>query len=261
MHKVPRFLVTICSRIAATFISVVLLAGLAVCGVVRSVELYGPVAPLMSSDSGYLYVLNNCAGCANQIFGFRVDETTGALTALIGVGFPVSTGGNGKSNSLTAELLSIDRKNLRLFAINDGSNSISAFTIDPATGALTELISPIDLPVAPIQPAAPHWSTTAAYPSGSDSLLLIGDIGQTVAGGRLASYKITATTATAAVGSPFSTGLANPLSTAFSQDGAFVYTGGGASSKIAAFRRIDAEGGLEALSGSAFESGNLNPAG
>ena len=261
MHNASRFLVTIYSRIMSTLITVVLFAGFAVCGVVRGVESHGPVAPLMSSDSGYLYILNNCTGCANQIFGFRVDETTGALTPLIGVGFPVSTGGNGKSNSLASELLAIDRKNLRLFAVNDGSNSISAFTIDPATGALTALFSPIDLPPPPIQPDAPHWSTTAVRPSGSDSLLVIGDIGLTVGGGRLASYKITPTTATAAAESPFTTGLANPLSTAFTQDGGFVYAGGGASSKIAAFRSIDAEGGLELINGSAFESGRENPSG
>ncbi len=88
MHNASRFLVTIYSRIMATLITVVLFALFAVGGVVRGVESYGPVAPLMSSDSGYLYILNNCAGCANQIFGFRVDETTGALTPLIGVGFP-----------------------------------------------------------------------------------------------------------------------------------------------------------------------------
>jgi hypothetical protein len=186
-----------------------------------------------------------------------VDETTGALTSL--PNFPLLTGGNGKSNGLSSELLTIDRKNLRLFAINDDSNTVSAFTIDPATGALTALpFSPINLPTphTTINTGA-HWSTVAVRPSGFDSLLVVGDIGG--AGGQLASFRITTVTATPGPGSPFRTLEANPLSTVFSRDGLFVYTGGGSSSKIAGFRVISANGDLAPV-GPELDAVQSNPA-
>ena len=94
-------------------------------------------AQLGDGALGFLYVLNDCNLCPNQIFGFAVDETTGALTPLTNA-FPVLTGGNGTNNS-RGELLAIDRNNLRLFAINDSSNTVSVFAIDPATGGLTRM--------------------------------------------------------------------------------------------------------------------------
>jgi len=244
---------TIRLRITATILGFSLLLGLTLWGLERSVKVKASTPPI-GAESGYLYVLSECfGGCANRIFGFAVDETTGALTPL--PGFPILTSGNG-GNGFTSELLTIDRKNLRLFAINDGSDTVSAYTIDPSTGKLTEMsFSPINLPVNPINPnTSPVWSTIATRPSGSDSLLLIGDQGS-----RMASFKIAATTAAAAPGSPFGTGLANPLSTTFSQDGAFVYTGGGNSQRIAGFR-IDANGVLTTLNGSAFDAVAANPA-
>ena len=44
---------------------------------------------LQAAGGGYLYALRDVAGGTNQIFGFQVNELSGALTALSG--FPVST--------------------------------------------------------------------------------------------------------------------------------------------------------------------------
>lgn len=260
MRTISQFVfrfVTIRSRSKATLIALSLPLGFALWSLGCNVKVKAAATRPMEAASGFLYVLNDCRFCGNKIFGFAVDETTGALTPLSSVGFPILTGGNGRGNSFASELLTIDRKILRLFAINDDSNTVSAYRIDPVTGALTALsFSPIALPSTPIDNIS-HWSTIAVHPSGSDSLLVVGDIGSTdVANDRLASFKVTATTATPAVGSPFSTGLAHPLSTAFSQDGNFVYTGGGLATKMAGFRRIDANGALAPLSGSAFEAGD-----
>ena len=68
-------------------------------------------APSLDAQTRALYVLHDCNGCANQIYGYAVNESTGALTLL--PGFPVSTGGNGGSGAFS-ERLTIDRRNQRL---------------------------------------------------------------------------------------------------------------------------------------------------
>ena len=68
--------------------------------------------------AGFLYVLNEKTSAPNQIYGFNVNETTGALTPL--AGFPISSGGNGAATDFS-ELLLIDRVNFRLYAVNGGS--------------------------------------------------------------------------------------------------------------------------------------------
>jgi len=256
---VSRFVV-ISSRLNATGIVLALLVCFAESSLEREVKArVAPVVP-MAAESGFLYVLNTCNGCANEIFGFAVDETTGALTTLTSLGFPIPTGGRGRTNSIASELMTIDRKNLRLFAINDTDRTVSAFKIDPATGVLTALpFSPFQLPLPTSDPAAIHWSTIAVRPNGSDSLLVVGDIGQLDP--RLASFKVTETEAKQAAGSPYSTGLANPLSTAFSQDGAFVYAGGGTSGRIFTFQSTDPEGVLVPLDSLGTNSGDENPSG
>ncbi|MEP7337595.1 MAG: S8 family serine peptidase [Acidobacteriota bacterium] len=196
-------------------------------------------APQLDAQSRALYVLNDCNGCGNQVYGYAAHETTGALTLLSG--FPVATGGNG-SGCATCDQLTIDRTNNRLYAINRGSNTISAYAINTATGALTPL------PFNPINLGSLIPNNVAVHPSGSP--LVIG--GQLTI---LASYQITATTATAAAGSPYSAGSAGPFSAAFSQNGNYVYTGGNVSETFAGFSVNPATGVLSALAGSPFSSG------
>jgi 6-phosphogluconolactonase (cycloisomerase 2 family) len=157
---------------------------------------------------GYLYVLlNDAAG--NRIYGFSVNETTGA-TALL-AGFPVNTGGTGGTLAPNNHL-TIDQKNNRLYAINDGTDRVSAYSIDPATGALTAL------PFSPIALGSASWIQIAVHPSGSP--LVIGNFQ-----GSAYSYTITATTAIPPP-SPTSLTAVIPSSSVFSHDGNFFYTGG-----------------------------------
>src|SRR6185436_2580902 len=109
-----------------------------------------------------------------------------ALTPL--PGFPLSTGGNGDGNFLS-ERLALDRVNQRLYAINAGSTTVSAYAINPTTGALTPL------PFSPMNLGAGIWNTIALHPSGSP--LVVGDFGANGGPGRLASFQVTATTGTA----------------------------------------------------------------
>jgi len=93
-----------------------------------------------SAAPTFVYALNQVSGAANQIYGFYLNPTTGALT-LLG-GFPVPSGGLGGSGSFSEH---VAFGNGRLFVLNEGSISLSVFAVNAVTGALTALpFSPID---------------------------------------------------------------------------------------------------------------------
>src|ERR1043165_9705788 len=194
--------------------------------------------------SGYLYVLNaNTTG--NNIYGYSVDDSNGTLTLL--PGFPVATGGTGSTINASEQLV-LDRHNSRLYAINAGSNSISAYSADSTTGALTAL------PFSPIMLGAGSWYSLAVHPSGSPLV-----IGEAVSGAFL-SFVITPTSAAQAPGSPVASGTAS-FSTAFSRDGNFVYTGGNNNGNqfLAGFHVDAGTGTLTALPNSPYDFGDLYP--
>ena len=198
------------------------------------------LASTQAKAAGFLYALNdNPAG--NRIYGFAVDETSGALTPL--ANFPVVTGFNG-ANLTSVQMLTIDRANKRLYAINRGSNNISAYSIDPVTGALAPL------PFSPIAGIA-NQRTVEVHPSGSP-LIVGGDL--------IASFVITTTAAQPAAGSPYSPGAnVSPSGSTLSRDGNFYYTGGNLGNFFAGFAVDAVSGVLTNLPGSPFDSGNQTP--
>ena len=200
---------------------------------------------VQAAGSGYLYALVNVSGGPNQIFGFQVNELTGALTVL--PGFPVGTGGNG-SGVTDSEHLAYDPANSRLYAVNLGSHTISAYSLNLTTGALTAL------PYSPISLGTGFWNCLAVHPTGSP--LVVGDGS---ANRQVASFNITDSGATAAAGSPFATGTSEPSSFAFSRDGNYLYAGGNFGPDIAGFSVNAGTGVLTALPGSPFNSGASNP--
>ena len=216
-----------------------------VVAVLFTLVLSATTASAQAANSGHLYVLNQKNAVADEIYGFEVDESTGGLTAL--PSFPVDAGGSGGSGSLS-EQLAVDPVNKRLYVINDGSHDIGAFSIDAVSGALTPL------PFSPIALGGSSWATVRVHPSGSP--VVAGDSG---APAGLASFQVTAITATPAVGSPYSPTGAVPFSSVFTQDGAYVYTGGNLGNAFAGFSVDAATGVLSPLAGSPFNSGELNP--
>jgi hypothetical protein len=137
----------------------------------------------------------------------------------------------------------------RLYALNNTSNTVSAWSVNNTTGALTSL------PFSPIALPAGIGSCISVSPNGS--VLVVG--GSHVA----ASYRIGASTATPAAGSPFSTGSAAPSSCTFSRDGQFFYTGGSGNdgNVFAGFSVDQSTGILTALAGSPFSAGVIQPVG
>ena len=189
------------------------------------------------------YVLNDSAS-GNQIYAYATYNSSSSLIPL--TGFPVSTGGNGDGTTGT-QRLAIDRTNARLYALNKNSNTVSAYSINSATGVLSAL------PYSPFSLGAGTWNALAIHPSGSP--LLICDGGSP---GRLASYQVSAISAVAA-GSPAVAGPALSSGT-FSADGNFFYAGGdNTSSAFAGFSVDPSSGVVTALAGSPFDSGNSAP--
>ena len=186
----------------------------------------------------FVYALQNTDG-PNQIFGFSLDPATSTLTLL--PGFPVATGGNGNGNT-PSEALTYN--NGRLFAINGGSQTLSVFNVNGLTGGLT---------ATPYSPIALPETITVAYcvavhPSGSPVV---------VGGTLVASFALTATTATAAPGSPYTTESAS-YSCRFSVDGNYAYVGGQGAT-IAGYAVQAGTGQLTSLPESSYVTGEENP--
>ena len=195
--------------------------------------------------AGYLYALNdNSTG--NKIYGFRVNELNGALMPLSG--FPV-TAGSGTPNSTASERMIADSIKKRLFVINDGSDTVSVYGVNPGTGALTEM------PFSPILLGVGTWNTIAVHPSGSPLIVSNGATGEVL------SFVITDTTAMPAPGSPFSMAPATAFSSVISRDGNYFYAGGNAGTVFAGFSINASTGTLTPLPGSPFDSGASTPIG
>lgn len=195
---------------------------------------------VISAHAGFVYVLNDVT-TGNNIYGFSVNEQTGELTPL--AGFPVSTGFNG-GGSTNLEMIAVDNLNKRLYAVNRGSNNISAYSINETTGAL----SPLSFsPIAGIA----NERSIKVHPTGSPLI---------VAGDAVASYVVTPSSATPAAGSPFAVGTGvGPGGSTLSRDGNYFYTGGNTGNFFAGFSIDVASGVLTTVAGSPFDTGGATP--
>ena len=195
-----------------------------------------------AAAGGVVYALNQVNGGSNQIYGFRINPVSGALTLLSG--FPVASGGLGGGGSFSEHMA---YRNGLLFVVNEGSASLSVFSVDLTTGALTATsFSPIAL--------GGDLACVAADPTAAP--VVVGS------NAGLWSIVITPSTATVASGSPFATppGV-SPFSCGFSRDGLYVYTGGNVGAVTAGFAVSPSTGVLTTLAGSPFNSGASNPVG
>lgn len=197
----------------------------------------------LTAYGGFLYLLNDDS-TGNRIYGFQVNETTGELTAL--PGFPVNALVGG-INNIVSERMTVDPVNRRLYVLNEGSDSMSVYSIDPGTGAITPM------PFSPVSLGSGTWNTVAVHPGGSPVIVSNG-----ATGSGAFSFNITSTTATPAVGNPFLVGATSAFSSRFSRDGAYFYVGGNTGSVIAGFSVSVADGVLTTLSGSPFPAGATN---
>jgi 6-phosphogluconolactonase len=197
-----------------------------------------------TTNAGFLYLLNDDS-TGNRVYGFRVNETTGELTAL--AGFPVNAAVGG-INNIVSERMTVDQVNKRLYVVNEGSDTVSVYSIDPASGAITAM------PFSPISLGTGVWNSIAVHPSGSPMI-----VANNALNGVVQSFVITSTTATAAPGSPFGVGNTAGFSSRFSVDGSYYYVGGNQGNNIAGFGVDQTTGVLTTLAGSPFASGGAAP--
>ena len=206
-------------------------------------------AEAAGDPSGFVYALVD-RETGNQLYGYRMDPG-GGLTAL--AGFPIATGGLGTPGGATqVQTMVYDIVQKRVYVLNVFSKTVNVYSVDPATGALSATsFSPIVLPSSPGRDIS-----IALSPDGST--LVVGNSAPGNTAGLIYSYKVGASGATPAPGSPISTGgEVSAFSMTFSRDGAYLYAGGAPPNipQVAGFS-VAATGALTSLPGSPFDVGS-----
>ena len=79
-----------------------------------SIALVALLAGSAAASEGFVYALNQINGGANQIYGYRLDPTSGALTLL--PGFPIASGGTGRALTLSEH---VDCRNIEVLIMNN----------------------------------------------------------------------------------------------------------------------------------------------
>jgi 6-phosphogluconolactonase len=173
---------------------------------------------------------------SNALIGFYVEDSTGNFTAM-----PKSpyTGGSGPSSVV------VHPSNKFVYASNAVENTISLFTVDPSSGALTEAL--------PRTPTGAQPLNLAITSSGS--LLFSSNSG----GNSISVFSIDSSTGvlTEVSGSPVTT--FSPSSILLSPSGSTLYVANSNSSQISAFT-VSSSGILTPVAGSPFAAG-ANPGG
>ena len=114
---------------------------------------------LHAQQSKYVYTNDDTSD--NTVSAFLVDTATGALSGIQ----TLSTGGSGSGGgAYAANRIAVTGNHL--YASNDGSGSISAFSIDPNSGFLTALGSPLSIGAA--------WADISLAASPDGKLLFAG---------------------------------------------------------------------------------------
>lgn len=103
----------------------------------------GPVALLTDPNAKYLYSLANVG---SQVVAYTVNHVTGQLSAVTTNGGTVSTGANPVALAIRSD--GTTSGNFWLLTSNFGANSVSTFSLNGATGALSPLPQ-LTGPVAP----------------------------------------------------------------------------------------------------------------
>ena len=158
------------------------------------------------------FVYTNDDQSVNTISAFSA-AADGTLTAVPGT--PFTTGGTGSGGGLfSANRIAVSSAGNLLFAANTGSDDISVFKIDPATGALTAVAgSPFATGNHPVPPGNGRGISVAATPDGKFLMAASN------ASANIAVFSIGPTGALSLIpGSPFATG-GNPSGIKISPDG------------------------------------------
>jgi 6-phosphogluconolactonase (cycloisomerase 2 family) len=188
-------------------------------------------APPPDNVAGFAYVVNNGS---DNVSAYAIDTATGALTEVAGSPFAAGVG---------PTAIAVDPSGRFAYVTNGGSfdftDTISAFTIDATTGALTS--------AGPAQASRSGPRSVAVDPSGRFVYTANGG-SRTTTSNDVSAYTLNATTGalSAVAGSPFAAGT-NPSSVTVDPTGRFAYVSNQASQDIRAYTIDTATGTLASI--------------
>jgi 6-phosphogluconolactonase len=191
-----------------------------------------PVALQTDPGGNFLYVTDFAGG---NVTVLAIDGTTGALTADVS-GSPFG-GGSGAG----AVSIAIDPAGTFAYVANEKAATISAFSIDSTTGALTASGSPLSTASAPM--------SIAVDPAGSFVYAANVTISNDVASYAIASSGALNLSSTAGAQSL-------PVAVAVDPSGQFVYVANQNSGNVSVFTVDAATGALAEVAGSPFPAGS-----
>lgn len=198
-----------------------------------------PIQALVDPSGKFLYV-SNLNDAMGGISGYTINPTSGVLTAIAGAPFPTQAGFPGPNH------MAIGAGDKFLYVAMSGTananHGISAFTVDPSSGALTQIAgSPF--------PTGNDPQGIATDPSGK--FLYTANIQDKT----VSAFTIDSSGALTVVsGSPFTTQAA-PAALAIDPAGQFLFVGESANSGMEAFNINATTGALTAVTGSPFTTG------
>jgi 6-phosphogluconolactonase len=191
----------------------------------------------------FAYVLDSAGGAQPGAISEYTVGSSGALSAtnLTTAASTAAVAATPPKTGLNPVAMIVESTGKFVCVANQGSNSISVFSIDGSTGLLTEVTgSPFP---------------TAAGPSGLASTANLLFVANRDAG-EVSVYTLDATSGklTAASGSPFAAGT-SPAALDVDPSGKFLYVADQASNNVLAFGISGSSGQLAAISGSPFAAG------
>jgi 6-phosphogluconolactonase (cycloisomerase 2 family) len=193
------------------------------------------------AQNNFVYTNDNFAP-NNTVSGFKVSQNDGTLTPI--AGSPFLTGGDGFSRDVNAESITtatLGRKSF-VYAANNGSNTIAAFSIDARTGNLTAV------PGSPFAVGPANSNSTMSLGASPDGHFLFQvDESSTL----IRTFNIAATGALSeASGSPLDSG-AFPEGVKVTANGKFLVVGLKTIDAVGVYA-INANGSLTQVFGSPF---------
>ena len=242
-------------RFANTALAVALYSGMVSCG-------HSGNSCLLCTTSTvrlFAYVVNNGSG---NVSAYSVDTASGALAAVPGSPFAAGTSPTSVTlvTSSNVAFTSFPEETVQFaYVVNRTSQSVSAYSIDAASGALTTLPgSPYATDSGPVSmTVVTGFGSTVVEPTGQSTLANAGNFAYILNhdSDNISAYAIDATKGTfvPVPGSPFAAG-SGPVALTIAGHFAYVLDNGGDS--VSAYSVDTATGALSPVPGSPFATGS-----
>jgi 6-phosphogluconolactonase (cycloisomerase 2 family) len=175
----------------------------------------GPSSVTVDPSGRFAYAANSGS---NNVSAFTINASTGALTA---IGSPGPAGPGPAS-------VTVDPSGRFVYVANLGSGnpntpSVSAYTINPSTGALTAISG------SPYATGGEYTASDAVTVDPTGQFVYVTSVSTQAGSGNIAAFTINPGTGalTTVSGSPFATGVNSPNSVAVDASGRFAYVSNG----------------------------------